>query len=131
MLYLFNWLLWKYILEFKVWKERIEISTKYSWVKHSGTVVSKAVKKTIYWCNRSGKERIINQTDRKRTIKTQGSCKLNATCTSTIVMIERINEGDIKVQYFKNHYKHGVNMEHITLNESDKCIIASQLIQGL
>lgn len=112
------------LIDFKTWKLSEEIRTTSRWVIHSRNTPNI----THYFCNRSGNKRTIGTEERKRMLKAQGSCKINATCTS--YMSVKDIEGSLQVMYYKSHYGHEVKLEHVRLDQSDKNLIATQLIQG-
>lgn len=71
------------------------------------------------------------QNCRKRKLKSQGSCKLFNTCTSSIV-IEKCSETlKCSVNYFPTHYGHGINLEHIRLSKQDRAMVAAKLNDGV
>ena len=116
-------------LEFQSWKMKEQSLSQYSWVKRYPESTTLSGKLYVYYCNRSGKQRVIKDHNRKRAMRTQGSCKLNDMCTSSIVLKE--NSGHFKATYYKTHYGHGVSISHIPLAKDVKQTIAAQLELGL
>lgn len=66
--------------------------------------------------------------DRKRKLKTQGSCKINMSCTSQIIL-EKTSEGYFVI-FYRNHYGHSTEIQHLTLLEEDRNELASKLSSG-
>lgn len=86
-----------------------ESNKPYRWVKHGGTGSRKTYRQFVFYCNKSGNYRCsVKEVDRKRRLKTQGSVKMNANCTASIVATEYKN-GIIHVRYYKTHYGHEVD----------------------
>lgn len=83
-----------------------------------------------YSCNRS--VRCVGKAiekERKRTIKTQGSRKLNYACTSQIKLTEM--DGFCFVTYYKTHYRHDKELKHLRITKSEKEVIAQKLLAGI
>lgn len=113
------------LIDFNTWKHSEEMRTTSRYVIHRRNKQNT----THYFCNRSGKKRTKCTTEeRKRTLKAQGSCKINATCTS--YMSVKDTDGSLQVKFYKSHYGHEVKLEHIRLDQHDRNLIATQLIQG-
>ncbi|XP_050300050.1 uncharacterized protein LOC126738662 isoform X2 [Anthonomus grandis grandis] len=117
------------IKEFYKWKNSEESDSTARWIKACGTKNQRNGTPIYFYCNRSGKRRVLDAGKRKRAMKSQGSCKIDASCTSAIIL-KHVAEG-IKIKYFKTHYGHDKKMAHIPLSKDDKNMIASQLIQGV
>ncbi|XP_050314956.1 uncharacterized protein LOC126749312 isoform X2 [Anthonomus grandis grandis] len=117
------------IEEFKKWKNQEESKCVAVWVKACGIKKNRQGAPIYYYCNRTGKRKVLAAAKRKRALKGQGSCKINASCTSALI-IKHISQG-VKVTYFKNHYGHEKKMAYISLSINDKNKIAQQLIQGI
>lgn len=71
----------------------------------------------------------INDAQIKRLQKSQGTCKINHSCTSGIKVT--IENGKYHVEWQKTHYGHDFELKHIRLQKSDRNCIASKLISGV
>ncbi|KAK5638775.1 hypothetical protein RI129_013070 [Pyrocoelia pectoralis] len=111
---------------FTAWKQDVETRSKCCWVKQSGTKSNK----DYYICNRSGNSRVISDKIRKRSLKSQGSSKINATACTSNISLKSQDDGSFKGLYFKTHYGHEVNLQHVRLSKNVKNTIAAQLLQG-
>ncbi|XP_050508518.1 uncharacterized protein LOC126885821 [Diabrotica virgifera virgifera] len=65
---------------------------------------------------------------RKRALKSQGSCKMFIWCTSRIIVSKNIETDCCAVTYFKTHYGHDDDIEHLhkyqnQINISSKFIL--------
>lgn len=74
-----------------------------------------------YICHRSGYYDC--KATGKRQIKSQGTCKIDATCTSSIEVIERDN---VQAKYYSTHFGHDFFLVRLQLSKSDKDIIAGK-----
>nr|CAI5825263.1 unnamed protein product [Callosobruchus analis] len=69
--------------EFQTWLEGISCTQSVQYIKQAQHKKLSLNEEVVYfYCNRSGKK--TEKPDRKRKIKTQGTCKLNMACTSTV-----------------------------------------------
>ena len=86
------------------------------------------ISKFYFYCNRSG--HFETQSTGKRHIKSQGSVKINAHCTAT--MVETTQEYyPIQVKVCQTHYGHSKTLGHLNLTTEDKQQIAGKLVQGV
>lgn len=69
----------------------------------------------------------------KRTLKSQGTCKINGICTAYLKVTQRITgPGDVCVQYCSSHCGHEVTeIQHLRISETVKLDAASKLMQGV
>lgn len=119
--------------EFETWLEETCRRDRVEYVLHRG---KKAVnleegsgKVSMYVCNRSGKSmKIVPEEERKRTKKTHGSTKLKYACTSQIKLTEI--DGFCFATYYKTHYRHDRDVQHLHIRKSDKEKIAQMLLGG-
>ena len=65
----------------------------------------------------------------KHSLKSQGSCKLDAYCTAGIVITQ--NEHGIIAHICSTHYGHSLRLGHLRLPKLDRCEIAAKLYQGV
>ncbi|KAJ8964112.1 hypothetical protein NQ317_010893 [Molorchus minor] len=105
-------------LEFEDWLNQIETDNNLKYSKHRGIKRNSDDTKIIYYnCSRSGKQNILTEDVRKRSLKVQGSAKLELGCTSQIKLTKNVN-GDFNVNYFKEHYGHKYELKHLNLSEN-------------
>ncbi|XP_050315270.1 uncharacterized protein LOC126749605 [Anthonomus grandis grandis] len=82
-----------------------------------------------YKCNRSNINKVTIKEHRQRNLKSQGTCKLNFTCTSQIKVVYKSNK--CSIHWIKTHYNHKTELEHIRLSSRMKNEIAAKLVSGL
>lgn len=87
--------------------------------------------KRYYNCNRSGVHKKPPLEGRKRALKTQGNCKINKSCTSQIVVTKNIETDSYSVVFFKTHYGHALQLEHLRVPLEDRKNIAVKLAAGV
>jgi len=85
-----------------------------------------------YICHRSGmyKEDVDSGYARKRKLKSQGTCKLNFNCTSTI-KCRVLNNCKHEVEFIKTHYGHQCDIQHLKISNTNSVEIASKLVAGV
>ncbi|KAJ8969217.1 hypothetical protein NQ317_015267 [Molorchus minor] len=66
----------------------------------------------------------------KRLTKSQGSSKLDFNCTSQIKVVHEQNN-KISVTYYKTHYKHDKQIQHLRISKADRTIVANKLMSGV
>ncbi|KAJ8909948.1 hypothetical protein NQ315_004015 [Exocentrus adspersus] len=69
--------------------------------------------------------------NRKRLQKSQGSQKIGMICTSHIIIKINNSTSTVKMTYFKTHYGHNIQLQHVRIPESSRNIIASKLALGV
>ncbi|KAK3895082.1 hypothetical protein Pcinc_001177 [Petrolisthes cinctipes] len=70
--------------------------------------------------------------EKKRTEKSQGTCKLGLYCTSSMEVVKA--DGRIRVTFFTDHHDHELgfpNLVHMVLPKSEKDRIAGMIMQGI
>lgn len=67
---------------------------------------------------------------RKRASKCQGSCKIGFMCTSEIIITTR-TDGRYDVIYYKTHYGHELEIQHIHIPKQERSKIAAKLASGI
>ncbi|KAJ8910558.1 hypothetical protein NQ315_008943 [Exocentrus adspersus] len=113
------------IENFLAWKQLIEKKDQSNYVVlRSCKVNGKLVK--YYTCNRSGKK--SSRSNNVRLAKSQGSCKLNRYCTSSIKVVQDKN---FLVTWNKTHYGHSIDLQHIRIPKMDRSVIAAKLTLGV
>ena len=117
--------------EFTQWKSALEESQNSFYCKSTGSKQRHDDRCIIsyYNCNRSGK--YLAKGTGKRRLKSQGSSKMDAHCTSTIQLIENSDTGLYQVNFCKTHYGHEMQLGHIRISNDDKRIIASKRKMGI
>ncbi|VEN46696.1 unnamed protein product [Callosobruchus maculatus] len=111
---------------FQAWKSKIERETDCYYVS-KGKSSSSNGKSSYYYCNRS-KTGYMKKERRSRNEKSQGSCKLDYSCTSQIKMTQE--EMGIVVEWQKVHYGHTRDLRHLRLSKAEKQYIVSKLRKG-
>ena len=117
--------------EFTQWKSALEESQKSFYCKSTGSKErhDDRNKVSYYNCNRSGM--YLAKGTGKRRLKSQGSSKMGAHCTSTIKLIENSDTGLYQVNFCKTHYGHETQLGHIRISNEDKRTIASKRKMGI
>ncbi|XP_060845994.1 uncharacterized protein LOC132925633 [Rhopalosiphum padi] len=96
----------------------------------TGKKKSKDGHRSYYECGRTGVHKEIDSI--KRSIKSQGSKKINTNCTSHIILFEHLNKSSCEVIFYKYHYGHQESeLQHISLPITKKHEIATKLSQGV
>ena len=57
-----------------------------------------------------------------KSIKSQGTAKINAYCTAAMVVTQKEQQQDLQVNVCTSHYGHSISMGHIRLKEEDRYI---------
>lgn len=119
-----------YIIEFQTWLRNIELENNCEYIQRTGKRKSKNGLRSYYECCRSGVHKEIKNP--KRSIKLQGSKKINQNCTSHIKLFEPLHDGKCIMTFYKDHYGHKENqLQHIKLPIEKKQEIATNLSQGV
>lgn len=66
----------------------------------------------------------------QRNSKSQGTSKINKACTSQIIVTVQKNEHCF-MKYYKAHYGHGQELQHLRISQASRETIASKLISGV
>ncbi len=108
---------------FNAWKADVEKETsarfvaKRSWQKKDGSVGK------VYNCNRSGTYRpTVDDDQRKRKIKAQGSRKIGQLCPARMFVTEQPG-GLTEVVAVLTHYGHDCQLNHLSLSKEDRSFI--------
>ena len=91
-------------------------------------LTKKNVKVEYFYCNRSGFFK--SESKGLRSLKTQGSSKMNAYCTAGFQLF-RLDSNQIKVTYTKTHYGHRCSLGYLPIPREIKQQIAVDLVQGI
>ncbi|KAK3888861.1 hypothetical protein Pcinc_007127 [Petrolisthes cinctipes] len=115
--------------EFLAWKGSIEMDVGVNYTTHGGSWKSSEGKKQIFYCRRSGEKsstKTQDTSEKKRTEKSQGTCKLGLYCTSSMEVVKA--DGRIRVTFYTDHHDHELgfpNLVHMVLPKSEKDRIAA------
>ncbi|XP_072385917.1 uncharacterized protein [Diabrotica undecimpunctata] len=120
----------KNFLDFTVWMAQEEKQNNVQYCKVTGVKRHKEQETSYYECIRSSKNYSAKK-DRERALKSQGSFKMVNSCTSQIIVSKNIQTDCCVIKYFKTHYGHEDDIEHLHIPKSDKENIASKLILGV
>uniref|UniRef100_T1ITT2 ZSWIM1/3 RNaseH-like domain-containing protein n=1 Tax=Strigamia maritima TaxID=126957 RepID=T1ITT2_STRMM len=105
--------------EFEKWKSEEENKCVVSFVSPRGRVENENETTYYYICNRSGLYTPkVDDFDRKRVLKSQGSVKINFKCTSQITARESKTNKTLNVVYWFTHYGHKKTPAHIRIDNS-------------
>ena len=115
-------------LEFCKWKESLEEANCVNYVKSTGSKKSLDTVTEYYNCNRTGYFTSISTG--KRLLKAQGSSKLNAHCTASLI-VRKLEDGRILVEICDTHYSHTPSLGHLRLSKSQRSEIARKLSEGV
>ena len=111
-------------IEFQEWKEHIEMTTDSEYVKATGIKKSGENEVSYYYCNRSGFP--TSKGSGVRSLKSQGSSKIGAHCTSTIIATQTKN-CRISAEICRTHYRHTNTLGHLRLPAVKRTEIAGQI----
>ncbi|KAK4301614.1 hypothetical protein Pmani_026254 [Petrolisthes manimaculis] len=114
--------------EFLAWKGSIEMDVGVNYTSHGGSWKSSEGKKQIFYCRRSGEKSTKTQdtSEKKRTKKSPGTCKLGLYCTSSMEVVKA--DGRIRVTFYYDHHDHELGLPdlvHMVLPKSEKYRIAA------
>lgn len=115
-------------VEFLDWKSDMEKRTKSRFFKLRGTQKSKATMAHYFKCHRSGS--FISKSKGYRTLKRQGSNKLNGFCPAGIIT-HVAEDGKCTVKFTKTHIGHDNDMKHLFLSAEERQIIAEKIASNL
>ncbi|XP_069679650.1 uncharacterized protein [Periplaneta americana] len=118
--------------EFMAWMARIEKEHLVQYEKVTGSKGKRDqnIERIYFECVRSGKTR-QSLTVRKRSLKSQGSCKLGRFCTSQIIVVHDLTNNKCNAKFYKTHYGHKNELQHLTVPKTYRMEIATELIEGI
>lgn len=103
-----------YIIEFQTWLRNFESENQCKYIQHTGKRKSKNGLRSYYKCCRSGVHKEVENP--KRSIKPQGSKKINQNYTSHIKLFKPLHEGKCIMTSYKDHFGLKENqLQHIRL----------------
>ena len=123
-------------LEFKCrddlneWQIQIEKETPCRFKRKTGRVPEQT---EYFYCNRSGSSNLKPDENRKRHLKTQGSCKIERNCTAHFTTFQKTADC-IEVKYMAKHFCHTniINqLGHLRLHETERKWLAGKLAQNI
>lgn len=115
--------------EFEHWKDGFERTQNTSYCKSTGVKEKSGLKRTYYYCNRTGKYSAKGKGSRR--LKTQGSAKIDGHCTSTLTLTEKADMTECEVDICKTHYGHETQLGHLKISNTEKVLIASKRKAGI
>ena len=86
------------------------------------------MKVEYYYCNRSGVYK--SESNGLRSLKTQGSSKMNAYCTAGF-HVSFLESSKVKITYMKTHYGHSCSLGYLPIPKDIRQQIAVDLVQGI
>ncbi|XP_064469189.1 uncharacterized protein LOC135383797 [Ornithodoros turicata] len=114
--------------EFRQWLDDLSVDEKSQFTTRSCSAERRA-RVHRYLCNRSGVS--VPKQERRRRIKSQGSCKAGNCCTAYLTAREALVTGVVTVSGCLTHYGHDKDVEHLRISSSDRNTIISYLQSGL
>ena len=116
--------------ELKEWQTQIEKETPCRFKRKTGRVPKQT---EYFYCNRSGSSNLKPNGNRKRHLKTQGSCKIQRNCTAHFTTFQKTADC-IEVKYMAKHFCHTniINqLGHLRVHESERKWLAGKLAQNI
>ncbi|XP_067126787.1 LOW QUALITY PROTEIN: uncharacterized protein [Centruroides vittatus] len=118
--------------DFTDWKSKMEMDSNSHFILVCGSKTIGNIKHHYYTCNCMGDyKQKVDDIDRKRILKSQGTTKLNMKCTAYIAVDENIQTGQVAVKFCGKHYSHEQTIAHIPLNKTTRISIAAKLRTGI
>lgn len=108
-----------------------------SFIYRGGTKrVAKDQAVTYLICHRSGhyKPTMSDESQRKRKIKPQGSCKMGGYCTAGIKVIKNVETGVVRVEICHTHYGHPLDSDaipHLRVTPTLRKVILTKFMSGM
>ena len=107
-----------------------EHKCKSQYVQRSAAQMHGTNKHWYLYCNRSGTKRIKLE-ERKRQIKTQGTCKTGSCCIGHIKATQDTVTGKMQISYCSTHNTHPIEIAHLPIPPKIKAKIATKLHEGV
>ena len=82
-----------------------------------------------YYCNRTGTYN--PRGSGKRGLKSQGTSKINASCSACIKAVRCLKTDSVSITYIPTHYNHDQKLGHLRLSNSTKNSVAEKLKEGV
>ena len=115
--------------EFSTWKEEEE-RVSHSWfVMHTAPKTIQNYQHYYYYCNRTGTYN--PRGSGKRGLKSQGTSKINASCSACIKAVRCLKTDSVSITYIPTHYNHDQKLGHLRLSNSTKNSVAEKLKEGV
>ncbi|XP_054257441.1 uncharacterized protein LOC128985204 [Macrosteles quadrilineatus] len=119
--------------EFLKWKKCHEESEKSLFINRRGSYRSKYKKVTYYQCHRSGNYRthLSSECQRKRSMKIQGTKKINSYCPAKMKATTSMINGSVEVEFCKTHVGHQALLAHLSIPDDERQTIATKIAQKI
>nr|NP_001121593.1 sinc finger protein Ci-ZF(C2H2)-148 [Ciona intestinalis]FAA00212.1 TPA: zinc finger protein [Ciona intestinalis] len=115
--------------DFNEWKKDLERKTNTLFGQTCGKERSQDYEVTRYYCHRSGN--YVPSGTGARSLKAQGSLKMNGKCPAYMVKRKRLSSGRISVEYCSDHVGHSVELCHLKLSSEIRNMIRSKIENGM
>ncbi|XP_044749811.1 uncharacterized protein LOC123310409 [Coccinella septempunctata] len=113
--------------EFFVWKNELEAKTNASFVKYNNKD-SRNWKTSYLICNRSGTYLPrVEESERKRYLKIQGSYKINSYCPASIKFSMNKVNNTCQAEYIETHVGHDLDPGYVNLSKPNRQKIAQKI----
>eukprot|EP00794_Sanderia_malayensis_P004506 gene4506-5103_t len=101
--------------EFMCWKEQIEKDTSSWFVRHRENSEARHHTTSYYYCNRTGNVKTTG--NGKRSMKIQGSSKMNRTCSAFMKAKQEKESKQVYVEYCAKHVGHESKLGHLRISD--------------
>ncbi|XP_078491945.1 sinc finger protein Ci-ZF(C2H2)-148 [Ciona intestinalis] len=115
--------------DFNEWKTDLERKTNTLFGQTCGKQRNQDHEVTRYYCHRSGN--YVPSGTGARSLKVQGSLKMNGRCPAYMVKRKRLSSGRISVEYCSDHVGHSVELCHLKLSSEIRSMIRSKIESGM
>lgn len=110
---------------FEEWKHVEEKETNTKFVKRGGIQTERKTKFLYFDCHRSSY--FVSKSTGLRTLKTQGSNKINGICPASLKVKINSIDGHVNVNYTKTHFGHENDLGHLCLSDSERNMLAQKI----
>eukprot|EP00794_Sanderia_malayensis_P017246 gene17246-18967_t len=115
--------------EFMCWKEQIEKDTSSWFVRHRENSEARHHTTSYYYCNRTGNVKTTG--NGKRSMKIQGSSKMNRTCSAFMKAKQEKESKQVYVEYCVKHVGHESKLGHLRISDDLRKKIAGKLAKKI
>lgn len=116
------------VADYELWKQKMECDHFCRYTRNSGTNIRRNGLIVQYlYCHRDGFHSVTPDNPRKRSLKSQGSNKINGACPSRITCKE-YPTGIVDVTFVSTHYGHDDNTKRLALRKDERAKIAGKAI---
>lgn len=109
---------------FEEWRSGMEYKTQYKFIEKKNENFKGHTMIIIYEGHRSRK--YITRGEGSRTLKTQGSCKINAFCLA-VIKVSKFVDGKCRVDFCETHVGHEAELRHLNLTKFERKELASKI----